>query len=221
MEFLKLCIDAVVHLDKYVSVMIQFCGAWTYIILFGVIFAETGFVVTPFLPGDSLLFVAGAFAATGAFHPLVLAGALMAAAILGDNVNYAMGKYFGTKMVHAKRMRLFKKEHLDRAHDFYKKHGGKTIVLARFIPIVRTFAPFVAGMVRMDYGRFLAYNISGGILWVGIFIFGGYFFGNIPVIKENLSVVVLVIIIGSILPGIIEIFRKRKTVPPQGPGAAC
>jgi membrane-associated protein len=213
MEFFKLCVDVVVHLDKYVSVIIQHCGAWTYVVLFGVIFAETGFVVTPFLPGDSLLFVAGAFAATGAFHPLVLAGALIAAAILGDNINYTIGKYFGTRMVHAKRAHLFKQEHLDRAHNFYKRHGGKTIVIARFIPVIRTFAPFVAGMVRMDYGRFLAYNISGGILWVAIFVFGGYFFGNIPVIKENLSLVVLLIVIGSILPGVLNLLKKRKAGP--------
>ena len=214
MEFLKLCVDVAVHLDKYVSVIIQHCGVWTYVILFGVIFAETGFVVTPFLPGDSLLFVAGAFAATGAFHPLVLAGVLIVAAILGDNINYAIGRYSGSRMVHAKRIRLFKKEHLDQAHNFYKIHGGKTVIMARFIPIVRTFSPFVAGMVRMDYRRFLVYDISGGILWIGIFVFGGYFFGNIPVIKDNLSVAVLLIIIVSILPGILNLFRKRKARNP-------
>lgn len=210
MDFLKLCVDVIVHLDKYVSVMIQYFGAWTYVVLFCIIFAETGFVVTPFLPGDSLLFVAGAFSATGAFHPLILAGSLMLAAILGDSINYTIGKYSGARMIHAKRIHFFKQEHLDRAHNFYKKHGGKTIVIARFIPIIRTFAPFVAGMVHMDYSRFLIYNICGGILWVGIFVFGGYFFGNIPVVKENLSVVVLIIVIVSILPGILQFFRKRE-----------
>lgn len=209
MELLPKLIDILLHFDTYLSVLIQHCGLWIYLVLFGVIFAETGLVVTPFLPGDSLLFVLGAFAAQGTFHPLVLAGILMLAAILGDSVNYAIGKYLGNRLICSKHIPFFKKEHLDRTHHFYKKYGGKTIILARFIPIIRMFAPFVAGIVHMDYPKFFAYNVIGGILWVGIFIFGGFYFGNIPVIKENFSVVTLLIIGISIMPVIFEFIKAR------------
>jgi membrane-associated protein len=209
MELIQNILNMLFHFDTHLSVLIQQCGLWTYLILFGIIFAETGFVITPFLPGDSLLFVLGAFAAQGTFHPMLLAGILGLAAIVGDSVNYAIGKYLGNWIVRSKRIPFFKKEHLDRAHHFYKKYGGKTIILSRFIPIVRTFAPFVAGMGRMDYAKFFAYNIVGGILWVAIFIFSGYYFGNIPFVKENLSLVVMAIIFVSIVPGVIEFFRHR------------
>lgn len=209
MELFQKIIDALLHFDVHLSALIQQCGLWTYLILFGVIFAETGFVVTPFLPGDSLLFVLGAFAAQGTFHPILLAGILMLAAILGDSVNYAIGKYLGNRLIHSKHIPFFKKEHLDRTHQFYKKHGGKTIILARFIPIVRMFAPFVAGIVRMDYTEFFIYNVVGGISWVAIFVFGGYFFGNISVVKENFSLVTLLIIGISIVPVAVGFLRAR------------
>ncbi|MCX5679030.1 MAG: DedA family protein [Candidatus Omnitrophica bacterium] len=209
MEFFQKLIDIILHFDAYISVMIQYCGLWAYLILFGVIFAETGFVVMPFLPGDSLLFVLGTFAARGTFHPMLLAGILMLAAILGDSVNYAIGKYLGDRLIHAKGIPFFKKEHLDRTHLFYKKYGGKAIILARFMPIVRMFAPFVAGIVRMDYAKFFIYNVIGGMAWVTIFIFSGYYFGNIPFVKKNLSLVVIAIIFVSIMPGVIE-FLKYK-----------
>lgn len=224
MEIFQKLIDLLLHFDTHLSVLIQNCGAWTYLILFGIIFAETGFVVTPFLPGDSLLFVLGTFSAQGAFNPIILAGILMLAAILGDSVNYAIGKYLGSHLIHTKRIPFFRKEHLDKTHHFYKKYGSKTIVLARFIPIIRMFAPFVAGIVRMDYTKFFIYNVVGGMLWVGIFVFGGFYFGNIPIVKEHFSLVVLLIICISIMPGIIAFFRSRaemrakdaEAVAPEG-----
>jgi len=210
MELFQRLIDILLHFDVYISVMIQHCGLWAYLIIFGVIFAETGFVFTPFLPGDSLLFVLGTFAAQGTFHPFVLASVLMLAAILGDSVNYAIGKYLGDRIVRARKIPFFKKEHLDRTHQFYKKYGGKTIVLARFIPVVRTFAPFIAGIGRMDYVKFLTYNVVGGIAWVSVFVLSGYYFGNIPFVKENLSLVVMGIIVLSIIPAVIEFLRARS-----------
>jgi len=209
MELIQKFIDILVHLDVYLNVVIQYCGLWVYFVLFGVIFAETGFVVTPFLPGDSLLFVLGTFAAQGTFHPVLLTGILMLAAILGDSVNYFIGKYLGNWFVHARGVPFFKREYMDSAHHFYKKYGGKTIILARFIPVVRMFAPFVAGIVRMDYARFFVYNVIGGVLWVAVFVFSGYYFGNIPFVKENLSLVVAFIIFVSVMPGIIEFLKRR------------
>lgn len=209
MEICQKLIDMMFHFDTHLSVLIQQCGLWIYLVIFAIIFAETGFVVTPFLPGDSFLFVLGAFAAQGAFPPLLLAGILMLAAILGDSANYAIGKYLGNRLIHAKRAVFFKKEHLDRAHRFYEKYGGKTIILARFIPIIRTFAPFVAGAARMDYAKFFIYNVIGGILWVSIFVFGGFYFGNIPIVKENFSLVTLLIIGISIIPVIAEFIKAR------------
>jgi membrane-associated protein len=168
---------------------------------------ETGFVVTPFLPGDSLLFAAGTFAALGSLNVSYVAGLLMAAAILGDTANYWIGHHLGERAYHS---RWIKKEYLDRTHAFFEKHGGKTIFLARFVPIVRTFAPFVAGVGRMSYGYFLSYNVFGGIVWVSLFTFAGYFFGNIPVIKHNFSFVILAIILISVLPMVIEVWRNRR-----------
>lgn len=210
MELIKQIVDFVLHLDKHLSSLIQQFGLWTYFILFVVVFCETGFVVTPFLPGDSLLFAAGTFAAIGAFKVGWLVVILSAAAIIGDTVNYWIGNYVGPKVFTKEKTRFFKKEYLDRTHEFYEKHGGKTIIIARFIPIIRTFAPFVAGIGKMSYGRFLSYNVIGGIVWVTLFVFGGYFFGNIPVVKKNFSLVIILIIIISILPGIGEFIRNRR-----------
>ncbi len=211
MEFLKEFIDFFIHLDHHLSSVIQSYGGWTYGILFLIIFCETGLVVTPILPGDSLLFATGALAASGSLNVVTIFLLLSAAAVLGDTVNYWIGYFVGPKVFHAeKKSRFFKKEYLDRTHRFYEKYGGKTIILARFVPIVRTFAPFVAGIGRMSYGRFLFYNVIGGVVWIALFVFGGYWFGNLPVVKENFTLVILGIIFLSILPVVIEIFRNRK-----------
>lgn len=210
METINYLIDLFLHLDKHLNEIILQYGALTYLILFLIIFAETGLVVTPFLPGDSLLFAAGTFAASGSLDPIILFLLLSIAAIIGDSVNYAFGKYVGPKIFEQNKIKFLKKEHLDRTHAFYEKHGGKTIIIARFIPIIRTFAPFVAGIGSMTYGKFIAYNIIGGIVWVGIFIFGGYFFGNLPFVKNNFSIVIVAIIIISVIPGVVEFLRHRK-----------
>jgi membrane-associated protein len=211
MPLLAQFIDLIVHLDKHLSALIQSYGLWTYLILFVVIFCETGLVITPFLPGDSLLFAAGSFAALGALNPVWLFGILAAAAVLGDTANYWIGHAVGPKVFQRERSRLFKKEYLERTHAFYEKHGGLTIIIARFVPIIRTFAPFVAGIGRMSYGRFISYNVIGGIAWVAAFVFGGYFFGNIPLVKRNFTAVIFMIIVISILPGVIEFLRHRKS----------
>ena len=208
MELISQIIDFFLHLDKYLAEIISNYGTWTYLILFLIIFMETGLVVTPFLPGDSLLFAAGTFASLGALNVWVLFILLSIAAVLGDTVNYWIGHYIGEKAFSGN-IRFLKKEYLDRTHDFYERHGGKTIILARFIPIIRTFAPFVAGVGEMSYGRFLTYNLVGGILWVGIFVFAGYFFGNIPFVRDNFSVVILAIIVISVLPGVYEFTKER------------
>ena len=210
MELIKKLIDLVVHLDAHLSDLIRTYGLWTYLILFVVIFCETGLVITPFLPGDSLLFAAGSFAAKGDLQVVWLFAILAAAAILGDTVNYWIGHRIGPKIFQREKSRFFKKEYLDRTHAFYEKHGGKTIIIARFVPIIRTFAPFVAGIGRMSYGTFLSYNVIGGIGWVAIFVFGGYLFGNIPFVKKNFSLVIIAIILVSLLPGIVEFLRHRK-----------
>ncbi|MBK7105212.1 MAG: DedA family protein [Ignavibacteriae bacterium] len=209
METIKYLIDLFLHLDVHLNELILQYGTVTYLILFLVIFAETGLVVTPFLPGDSLLFAAGTFAALGSFDVTILFLILTVAAILGDTVNYWIGKYIGPK-VFEKDSRFIKKEYLDRTHKFYEKHGGKTIIIARFVPIVRTFAPFVAGVGAMTYSKFILYNIVGGILWCALFIFGGYFFGNLPVVKNNFSIVIVTIILISVLPGVIEYVKHKK-----------
>lgn len=210
MEFLHQFVDLLLHLDKHLSAIIGQYGGWTYLILFLIIFCETGLVVTPFLPGDSLLFAAGTFAALGALHLMPLMLLLMFAAIAGDTLNYWIGYYVGPRIFSKEKVRFLNKEHLHRTHEFYEKYGGKTIIIARFMPIVRTFAPFVAGIGRMTYARFFSYNVFGGILWIALFLLGGYYFGNIPVVKRNFSLVIFAIIILSILPAIIEIIRNRK-----------
>jgi len=201
-------IDLFLHLDVHLNELILQYGAVTYIILFLVIFAETGLVVTPFLPGDSLLFAAGTFAAIGSFDVALLFILLCIAAILGDTVNYWVGHYIGPKVFH-KETKFIKKEYLVRTHNFYEKHGGITIIIARFVPIIRTFAPFVAGVGAMTYSKFILYNVTGGIIWVAMFVFGGYYFGNIPVVKNNFSIVIVVIILISVLPGVIEYLRHK------------
>ena len=214
MDWLKLGVDFILHMDVYLDQIINWAGLWTYLILFVVIFIETGLVITPFLPGDLLLFAAGAFAALGSLELLPLYFLLMVAAILGDTVNYWIGHYLGDR-VFTMNSRLIKREYLERTQAFYEKHGGKTILLARFIPIIRTFAPFVAGVGRMRYGYFISYNVFGGILWTSLFIFGGYFFGNFPWVKNNFSVVVIAIILISVAPAVIEIIRNRKKPTPS------
>ncbi len=209
MDIIGSFIDIFVHLDKHLSAIIQQFGVFSYAILFLVIFCETGLVVTPFLPGDSLLFVVGAFAARGDFDPAVIYGLLCVAAIAGNMANYHIGRLIGPK-VFERDVRFLKREYLDRTHVFYEKHGGKTIVIARFLPIIRTFAPFVAGIGRMDYRRFVLYNLAGCIAWITSFVLGGYFFGNIPVVKNNLTAVIFAIIIISLVPSAIEFLRHRR-----------
>jgi len=212
MDTIRKAIDIIMHLDKYLATLVSQYQAWTYLILFLIIFCETGLVVTPFLPGDSLLFAAGALTALpGSPIKIVwLFFLLAAAAILGDTANYWIGKKIGPKVFNREKSRIFKKEYLDRTHQFYEKYGAETIILARFVPIVRTFAPFVAGIGKMSYGRFLAYNIVGGIAWVAIFLFGGHFFGNIPFVKKNFSLVIFAIIAISMIPAAWEFFRHRR-----------
>ena len=211
LDFIRYLIDLFLHLDAHLSAIIQTYGTWTYLLLLLVIFMETGFVVTPFLPGDSLLFAAGTFASPAlgsALNIWILWGLLCVAAIGGDTVNYWIGHFIGPRAFSGE-IRFLKKEYLDRTHDFYERHGGKTIVLARFIPIIRTFAPFVAGVGAMTYGHFIAYNVVGGIAWVTLFLWGGYFFGTLPFVQNNFSFVVLGIIFISVLPAIIEVFKER------------
>ena len=202
--------NVLLHLDKYLGAVIQSYGAWTYLILFLIIFCETGLVVTPILPGDSLLFAIGVFCGLGDLKLYPTLGLLSVAAILGDTVNYGVGKYVGPKVFHYENSRIFKKEYLEKTHAFYEKYGGKTIIIARFVPIVRTFAPFVAGVGAMTYGKFLAYNVAGGLLWVFSITLAGYFFGNIPIVKANFTAVIMGIIFVSILPGIIEYIRHKR-----------
>lgn len=210
METISYLFDLFLHLDKHLNEIIIHYGTLTYAILFIVIFAETGFVFTPFLPGDSLIFAAGAFAATGSFNISLLFILLSIAAIIGDTVNYWAGNYIGPKIFAKENIRFLKKESLIKTHQFYEKHGGKTIIIARFIPIIRTFAPFVAGIGKMSYRHFISYNIIGGLLWVSIFVFGGYYFGNLSFVKNNFSFVIIAIILISVLPGIIELIKARS-----------
>ena len=206
-------IDFVLHLDKHLNSIIESYGILCYLLFFAVIFAETGLVVTPFLPGDSLLFALGTLAATGSLHVAWLFAILCAAAVLGDNANYTIGKYFGSIILKRQGAWFLKKEHIDRTHRFYERYGPKTIVLARFVPIVRTFAPFVAGLGKMNYLRFFTYNVAGGVLWIAVFVFGGFFFGNIRVIKENFTITIFAIIIISIMPAVIEVWREKRRKP--------
>ena len=213
MDFLKSIVDLFLHLDEYLSVAIQNYGVWTYALLFIVIFIETGLVVTPFLPGDSLLFAAGTFAALGSLNIYLLWGLLFIAAVLGDTVNYWIGHKLGLAIFDTQNRwlkKVLKKEYLEKTEAFYAKHGGKAIVLARFVPIVRTFAPFVAGVGTMDYGRFISYNVIGGFLWVSLFLFMGNFFGNIPFVKANFEFVIIAIILVSVIPMFIEYWKARN-----------
>ena len=210
MELLTTFIDIVLHLDKHLQVLIQNYGVWIYAILFLIIFCETGLVVTPFLPGDSLLFVAGALAATGGMHVHTLFLVLVAASFLGDNTNYWIGRFFGPKVFSRKGSLLFNPKYLEQTQGFYDRHGGKTVVIARFVPIVRTYAPFVAGIGRMRYPRFVMFAAGGAVLWIGSLVYAGYFFGNIAWVKSNLSLVIVGIIVLSILPGIIEFIRHKR-----------
>jgi len=205
---IKYFIDFFLHLDKHLDQIIKNYGTLTYLLLFMMVFCETGLVITPILPGDSLLFAAGTFAGLGSLNVGFLYLILALAAILGDTVNYAVGHYLGFKAFE-KYPRIFKKQYLDRTHAFFERYGGKTIIIARFVPIVRTFAPFVAGAGAMTYLKFLSYNVIGGLLWVAVCIFGGYFFGNIPIVKKNFTLVIMGIIFVSILPTIIEYLRHR------------
>ncbi|NOQ39059.1 MAG: DedA family protein, partial [Anaerolineales bacterium] len=208
MEVIKDLIDFVLHMDVHLSEIINDYGTWTYGILFLIIFLETGFVITPFLPGDSLLFAAGSFAALGDLNPVYLFILLSIAAVIGDTVNYSIGHYIGPRAFSGE-IKYLKKEHLDRTSEFYEKHGGKTIILARFIPIIRTFAPFVAGVGAMTYSKFILYNVVGGISWVAIFTFGGYYFGNLPVVRDNFPLVIFAIIFISFIPPVLEFFKAR------------
>ena len=209
MSFIRDALDYILHLDAHLATLVAQFGTWTYAILFLIIFAETGLVVTPFLPGDSLLFATGALAAVTDLNVYVLFVLLTIAAILGDAVNYWVGRNVGMRLFDG-RIKYLKPEYLDRTHAFYEKYGGKTIVIARFVPIVRTFAPFVAGMGSMSYGKFATYNIAGGILWIGSLLFAGYLFGNIPIVKDNFGLVIIGIIILSILPAVVEIVKGRR-----------
>jgi membrane-associated protein len=206
-------IDLFLHLDKHLAEVVSQYGTWIYAILFAIIFCETGLVITPFLPGDSLLFAAGSLAAVGKMNVHLLYALLTTAAIVGDNVNYAFGRLLGEKTLQAENPRFLKKEHLVKTQHFFEKHGVKAIIIARFVPIVRTFTPFVAGAGRMKYLRFLGFDVLGGLLWTTSFIYGGYFFGNMPIVKENFTVVIMAIIILSIMPGVIEYWRHRTRKP--------
>ncbi len=208
-ELLTWAIDVILHLDKHLDVVIRTYGLWTHLLLFLIIFCETGLVVTPILPGDSLLFAAGTFAALGSLKLTWLIISLAFAAIAGDNLNYLIGHLVGPKVFTKKKSRFFKREYLDRTHRFYEKYGTKTIIIARFVPIIRTFAPFVAGIGRMTYIRFISYDVMGGIFWITILVLAGYFFGNVPIVRHNFSLAILAIIIISILPGVVEFLRQK------------
>ncbi len=209
MEFIKFCLDIVLHLDQHLDWIIRNYGLWTYAILFIIIFCETGFVITPFLPGDSLLFASGTFVAMGSLDFGWLTGSLSLAAIAGDSANYWIGHKAGPKVFTREDSRLLNKEHLHRTHRFFQKYGGKTIIIARFVPIIRTFAPFVAGIGEMAYGRFIVFNVVGGIAWVVLLVLVGYSFGNIRFVKDHFFLVILAIIVISVLPVVFELFRHR------------
>lgn len=213
MQLLAQLFDFILHIDKHLGEIIADYGTWTYLILFTIVFLETGLVVTPFLPGDSLLFAAGALAATGSLNPWLVFALLAVAAILGDTVNYWIGNRVGPR-VFQEDVRFLKREYLERTQKFYEKHGGKTIFLARFIPIIRTFAPFVAGVGTMRYSKFIVYNVVGGLVWTSLFTFAGYFFGNIPFVRDHFGLVVIAIIVISVLPVVYELVRHRLRPEP-------
>lgn len=210
MELLKLAIDFILHIDNYLDVILKEYGTLAYIILFLIIFAETGLVVTPFLPGDSLLFAIGALSARGDLDIGIILVSLTIAAILGDTVNYRVGAFFKERILRGEKIRFIRETHIERTKEFYEDYGGKTIIIGRFIPIIRTFAPFVAGIGTMEYKKFLAYNVIGGIIWISIFTIAGYYFGNLPVVRKNFTMVIFAIIILSILPAVVEYIRGRN-----------
>jgi membrane-associated protein len=214
MELLYTLLDFILHPDNYLSSLLAQYGAWVYGVLFLIVFAETGLVVTPFLPGDSLLFVAGTLTGAGQLDVGLLMLVLFCAAVMGDNTNYWIGRWVGPRVFSQDTGRLLRREHLERTQHFYERYGGRTVIIARFVPIVRTFAPFVAGVGRMHYPRFLAFSVIGTVLWVGGFVGAGHLFGNLPVVKENLTAVILIIIVLSILPGVIEYLRARRARRP-------
>jgi membrane-associated protein len=209
MYLIRLFIDYILHMDKHMGAVITYCGHWTYVLFFVIIFCETGLVVTPFLPGDSLLFAIGAFAALGALDLNWVLFLLALAAVTGNLANYGIGKIVGPKIFHAENVRFLNKEYLEKTHRFYEHHGGKTIIITRFLPIFRTFAPFVAGIGAMTFGRFFIYNLIGGLAWVCLFVLGGYYFGNLPIVKRNFTIVIMAIIIISVLPAVIEFLRQK------------
>ncbi|HAT4915646.1 TPA: DedA family protein [Serratia marcescens] len=217
MDIIKFIIDFILHIDVHLAELVAQYGMWVYAILFLILFCETGLVVTPFLPGDSLLLVAGALAAlpTNDLNVHTMVALMVVAAILGDAVNYTIGRLFGEKLFSNPNSKIFRRSYLDKTHQFYEKHGGKTIILARFVPIVRTFAPFVAGMGHMSYRHFAAYNVIGALVWVLLFTYAGYLFGDLPVVQENLKLLIVGIIIVSILPGVIEIWRHKRAAARQ------
>lgn len=217
MEFLHFLVDFILHIDVHLAELVAQYGIWIYAILFLILFCETGLVVTPFLPGDSLLFVAGALAALPGndLNVHVMVALLVVAAVLGDAVNYTIGRLFGERLFSNPNSKIFRRSHLDKTHAFYARHGGKTIILARFVPIVRTFAPFVAGMGHMSYRHFALFNITGALLWVLLFSYAGYLFGDLPVVQENLKLLIVGIILVSILPGVIEVWRHRRQAKQQ------
>ncbi len=210
MEFLSNIIHLFIHLDDHINTIVAHYGSWTYLILFLIIFCETGFVITPFLPGDSLLFVVGALAASGPLNIIFVMLLLCIAAILGDSVNYAIGHMLAPKILKNEKIRFIKQEHIERTHQFFEKYGGKTIIFARFIPIIRTFAPFLAGAGSMNYKKFFLYNIVGAILWVTSLTLAGFFFGNLPFVKKNFTLVIYAIIIISLIPAVLEYLRQKK-----------
>ena len=207
-------VELILHLDRYIEMVIKTYDVWFYLILFIIIFAETGLVITPFLPGDSLLFACGSFAAYGMLSPFKTVSVIFVAAVLGDMVNYHIGEILGLKLA-VKYPHIIKREYIEKTHSFYEKYGSKTIVIARFVPIVRTFAPFVAGVGYMGYRRFMVYNVLGALLWCLIVFGGGYFFGNIPFVKKNFSYVIVLIIMVSVLPMVFEYIKSKKTVGPR------
>lgn len=222
MDIIRTVLDYVLHLEGHLAVMIQNFGSWIYVVMFLVIFAETGLVVTPFLPGDSLLFALGAFCAIpNGLNLGILMASLTVAAILGDSVNYWIGSLLGPRIFRGERIRFLNPKHLERTHEFYERYGGKTIILARFVPIVRTFAPFVAGMGKMTYRRFMAFNVIGGIAWIMSMLLAGWFFGNVPWVKGNFTAVILGIVFVSILPAVIEVIRERRRLQREAQLAAA
>ncbi|HEI6845023.1 TPA: DedA family protein [Yersinia enterocolitica] len=217
MEFIRFVIDFILHIDVHLAELVAQYGVWVYGILFLILFCETGLVVTPFLPGDSLLFVVGALASlpSNDINVHIMVALMVTAAILGDAINYTIGRVFGEKLFSNPDSKIFRRSYLDKTHQFYEKHGGKAIILARFVPIIRTFAPFVAGMGKMSYRHFAAYNVIGALVWVLLFTYAGYWFGNMPFVQDNLKLLIVAIIVVSILPGVFEVWRHRRAAARQ------